>query len=165
MKTFLALADAYCRLLQIGMLILLAIMLIGTLILIVGRYLPFITEFSWAMEVVEFSMIWLVFLGAAVAVREKAHFFVDLVPARYDNSIGRLLDWIYVGVVAIFLYVYIVYGSIYVAKWSLVQSSEILQLNLAFVYFSVPLCGVNSLLFFIAELLEKRQGMKNEVQP
>jgi TRAP-type C4-dicarboxylate transport system permease small subunit len=140
-------------------------MLIGTLILILGRYVPFITEFSWAMEVVEFSMIWLVFLGAAVAVREKAHFFVDLVPKRYDSSIGRILDWVYFGVMGTFLYVYIIYGSIYVAKWSLIQRSEILQLNLAFVYLSVPLCGLNSLLFFIAELLEKRQGARSEVLP
>jgi TRAP-type C4-dicarboxylate transport system permease small subunit len=163
-KTFLTFVDAYCRLLQKGMLVLLVVMLTGTLILILGRYLPIITEFSWAMEVVEFSMIWLVFLGAAVALREKAHFFVDLIPKRYDRSIGRLLDWIYVGVVGIFLYVYIVYGFIYVATWSLIQHSEILQLNLAFVYFSVPLCGVSSLLFLIAELLEKRRGLKSEVR-
>jgi TRAP-type C4-dicarboxylate transport system permease small subunit len=163
-KRFLAFVDLYSRLLQKVMLVLLVIMLVGMLIMILGRYIPFIPPFLWTQEVVQFSMIWMVFLGASVAVREKGHFFVDLVPKRHEKTIGRSLDILYYGVILLFSYIYIVHGSIYFAWWNLIQTSEIMHINYGFVYFSVPLCGANSLLFLIAELIERRRTSKGEGQ-
>ncbi len=164
MTRFLAFVNIYFRLLEKLMLFLLLAMLVGMLIMILGRYVPFIPPFLWTMEIVQFSMIWLIFVGAAVAVREKGHFFVDLVPRRYENTIGRLLYLIYIGVILVFSYVYIVYGTVYFVKWNLIQKSEIMHINMGFVYFSVPLCGANCLLFMVAELVEKKLRTNSEIR-
>jgi TRAP-type C4-dicarboxylate transport system permease small subunit len=150
----------YYKVLEKIVLSLLVMMLIGTMVLIVGRYIPFIKEFSWGLEIVEFSMIWMVFIGASIAIKDRGHFFVDLVPEKYENSIGMVLNILYVLVILLFCYIYIVYGYVYFTNWSLIQISEILQINLGFVYFSVPFCGINSLIFLFAEMVEKKINSK-----
>ena len=161
---FLAFVDFYCRLIQKLMLAILVVMLVSMLIMILGRYVPFIPPFLWTIEVVKFGMIWMVFLGAGVALREKRHFYLDIVPKKYEKFIGKALYVFYVAVILVFTYVYIVYGFLYFKDWCLVQTSEILYINMGFIFFSVPLCGVNCLLFILAELVEKRLGIDRKVQ-
>jgi len=161
---FLAFVDFYCRLIQKLMLAILVVMLVSMLIMILGRYVPFIPPFLWTIEVVKFGMIWMIFLGAGVALREKRHFYLDIVPKKYEKFIGKALYVFYVAVILVFAYVYIVYGFIYFKDWCLVQTSEILYINMGFIFFSVPLCGVNCLLFILAELVEKRLGIDRKVQ-
>jgi len=164
---FLAFVNFYCRLIQKLMTVILTIMFVSTLIMISGRYIPFIPPFFWTIEVVRFGMIWMIFLGAAVALREREHFFVDIMPVKYgkNKNISGILYIVYAAVILIFSYIYIVYGVIYFKDWCLVQHSEILQINMGFIFFSVPLCGVNSFLFFVAELVEKKLGIeRKEVQ-
>ncbi len=161
---FIAFVDFYSRLIQKLMLVLLVVMLVSMLIMILGRYVPFIPPFLWTMEVVKFGMIWMIFLGAGVALREKRHFYLDIVPEKYEQTLGKALYGIYALVILIFTYVYIVYGFLYFKDWSLVQTSEIMYINMGFVFFSVPLCGVNCLLFISAEFLEKWLGIEGKVQ-
>ena len=161
---FLAFVDFYCRLIQKLMLVILVVMLVSMLIMILGRYVPFIPPFLWTIEVVKFGMIWMIFLGAGVALREKRHFYLDIVPKKYEKFIGKALYVFYVAVILVFTYVYIVYGFLYFKDWCLVQTSEILYINMGFIFFSVPLCGVNCLLFILAELVEKRLGIDRKVQ-
>ena len=161
---FLAFVDSYCRLIQKLMLVILVVMLVSMLIMILGRYVPFIPPFLWTIEVVKFGMIWMIFLGAGVALREKRHFYLDIVPEKYEKTFGKVLYVVYALVILIFSYVYIVYGFLYFKDWSLVQTSEIMYINMGFIFFSVPLCGVNCLMFILAELIEKRLGIERKVQ-
>lgn len=160
---FLAFVDFYSRLLEKLMLAILVVMLISMLIMILGRYIPFIPPFLWTIEVVQFGMIWMIFLGAALAVRQKGHFFLDVVPAKYEKKIGKALYVVYAAAIIIFSYVYTVFGYIYFKDWSLVQTSEIMYINMGIVYFSVPLCGFNCFLFLTAEFVEKRLGIERKV--
>jgi TRAP-type C4-dicarboxylate transport system permease small subunit len=139
---------------------LLATMLVSVLIMILGRYVPFIPPFLWTMEVVQFSMVWMIFLGTAVGLREKEHFFVDIFPKNICPLVNGVLRIFYFFVAVAFSYIYIVYGSEYFFGWNLIQKSEIMQINMGIVYFSVPLCGINCLIFTIAEILEQKSTFK-----
>ena len=164
MVKFLAFVNFYCKLLEKLMLSMLLMMCVAMFIMILGRYIPFIPPFLWTMEVVQFSMIWMIFFGTALGVREKSHFFVNVVPERYEKVFGNLLYVVYVGVMLFFSYIYIVYGYIYWTKWNMIQNSEIMGINMGFVYFPVPLCGVSCLLFLVEDLVERMFAEKGEVQ-
>jgi len=160
---FLSFVNFYNRQIQKLMVAILIVMLISMFIMILGRYIPFIPPFLWTLETVAFGMIWMTFLGASVALREKKHFYLDIVPEKIKERFSLFLYIVYAGSILIFTYVYIVYGFLYFKDWSLVQNSEIMYINMGFVFFSVPLCGLNCLLFFIAELVEKKLGIERQV--
>lgn len=56
----------------------------------IGRYGDFTTLIG-ADELLVFSMIWIVMLGAIVATRQRAHLSIDLLPASLAPRAARLL--------------------------------------------------------------------------
>ncbi len=70
------------RILMIGIILSMSLIL---LLQIVSRFLVFM-PLSWSQELLQYLNIWLVFLGAAVAVKEKAHIKVDFVVEHFTVS-------------------------------------------------------------------------------
>ena len=63
---------------------LLAIITIVLFIQVVARF-AFNTGTSWTDELARFSMIWLVFLGAAIATRDRSLINIDLLESLFPN--------------------------------------------------------------------------------
>ena len=86
----------------------------------------------WSTEVSIMTFIWAVYLGAAIAVRKRRHYVVELFPEQNYKKLNMILDII--ADVAIFgiIYVMIFNGYKYV-KWVL---HGILLLSLPQTYFS-----------------------------
>lgn len=55
---------------------------------VVGRYL-FSAPIPWAEEVMIFGMIWIIFLGAALAERDNEHLRIDLLQAMLSPALRR----------------------------------------------------------------------------
>lgn len=68
------------RLLSITLIILVGVMLVPVTLQIITRYTPFLPPQLWTEEVARFCLIWAIMIGAAIGVREKAHFDIDLLP-------------------------------------------------------------------------------------
>ena len=47
---------------------------------ILARYVDFIPRYIWTEEVARFCFIWIIMLGAMIAVRDDTHFDVDVLP-------------------------------------------------------------------------------------
>jgi TRAP-type C4-dicarboxylate transport system permease small subunit len=56
--------------------------------------------------------------------------------------------YVFVGFVTI---TFIVFGYAFVVRWAMIQTSEILMVNMAFLYVSVPVAGLLWLLFLIED--------------
>ena len=83
----------YFRVLQAVMTALLAVMVVPVTLQIVSRYTGLIPRYIWTEEVARFCFIWIIMVGAMVAVREGTHFEVDVLPAVLrELRKGRLLD-------------------------------------------------------------------------
>ena len=112
-----------------------------------GRALP------WYDEVARYLFIWMSFLAAAVAVRRRAHFGVNILVARLRpgaQRAARLFCWLIVVGFSVFLTI----QGLRVMEGVSVQESPALGLSLAWVFLAVPVHGVLTLLYASGHLWE-----------
>lgn len=111
---------------------------------------------SWYEEVARYLFIWMVFLGAAVAVRRRAHFIVHLLVDRFKEKMqfaSTLLCW----TIVIGFSIFITIQGIRVVEGVSLQVSPALGLNLSWVFLAIPVHGILSLLYASAHLWETVQ--------
>ena len=109
----------------------------------------------WSEEFTTLCYQWLSFLGAALAVRYRAHFGVDFLVRLLGKGWHRPLEWLEHVVVWLMALFMIVYG------WSIVESSAAqmyptLPFSVGTGYLVLPIAGVLFLLMDWAVLLERR---------
>ena len=107
---------------------------------VVGRTMP------WYDEVARYLFIWMCFLAAAVAVRRRAHFGINILVARLTaggQRAAHLFCWILVMAYAVF----ITAQGIRVMEGVSVQESPALGLTLSWVFLAVPVHGTLTLLY------------------
>lgn len=105
----------------------------------------------WADEVAVICFIWTVFLGAAVAVRHKMHYTVDLAPTKLKFNLS--LDILAHIIVSSFIYVMIFHGySFMVMGFS--RFSTALTIPLAYTFAAIPVSGLFMLLFTIEQFVK-----------
>jgi len=119
---------------------------------VAGRYIPFIPRYLWPLEVTNFSLIWLVFLGSIVGVRGRKHFFVNIFGENISPKLTKAIDVIYFFVLYSMTFIFIFFGYKYVVNWGLIQNSDITGMNMGFLYFSVPFSGISWLIFLTEDL-------------
>ena len=150
MKTFL---DAYYRLLQVLITLLMGLLIVPVTMQIVSRYTGLIPRYIWTEEIARFCFIWIILIGAMIAVRDGSHFTVDLLPSAKttrSEAIRRLFADFIVFLVAM---IFIVWGWPLV-QFGLMQTSEISELPMVTIYIAWPLAGVTWILFLGEKTVE-----------
>ncbi|MBP5981228.1 MAG: TRAP transporter small permease [Halomonas sp.] len=125
---------------------------------------------SWTDEVAMACFIWAVFIGAAVAVRKRKHYVIDIFPSQFvvTQRVLRLF-----GSLACLplIYVLVVHGNILVDMgWN--RRSVALGTPMAYVFAALPVAGIAMFLFSIEVIYDdmlallKREKVKrmNEVE-
>ena len=76
-----ALLEWYTSFLKVALTALMGLMIIPVSIQILSRYTEgFIPKYIWTEEVARFCFVWIIMIGSMIAVRDEAHFDVDLLP-------------------------------------------------------------------------------------
>ena len=150
MKKFL---DGYYRLLQVLLTLLMGLLMVPVTMQIFSRYIGLIPRYIWTEEIARFCFIWIILIGAMIAVRDGSHFAVDLLPnpkTKRGEAVGRMfVDFIMFLVALIF----IVWGWPLV-QFGLLQTSEIAELPMITIYIAWPLAGVTWILFLGEKLID-----------
>lgn len=144
-----AIIDTYFRLLQFILTALLFLLVIPVTLQIVARYTEFIPRYIWTEEAARFLFIWIIMIGATIAVRERTHFDVDILPkptTPRGKAIGELIVDCAVLVVAL---VFLLYGYGYTV-FGYGQTSELTGINMASMHAAFLLAGMTWIVF-IAE--------------
>lgn len=110
---------------------------------------------SWTVELVTFSFIYVVFLGAALAVKYNTHIVVDVVDAL-PKPIVKVIDFFSRAVVLIFLIVFTYYGYQHVLN-SINNITPALQISKAYVYAVAPFSGVLMIYYLIRSFFVKER--------
>jgi TRAP-type C4-dicarboxylate transport system permease small subunit len=141
------------RALQFAITALIAVMIVPVTLQIASRFVEFIPRYIWTEEVARFCLIWLVMLGATIAVRDGSHFDVDVLPTP-ASSRGRAVARMIVHV-SIFLMALIFagYGWSF-AQFGYIQNSEMTGINMLTMYIAWPLAGITWLLFTVEKLAD-----------
>jgi len=131
-----------------------------------GRYINFIPRYLWTLEAVNFSLVWLIFLGSSIGLRGRKHFFVDIF-GKISSSLEKWIDVIYFFILGSVTLVFIFYGYRYFINWGLIQHSDITGMNLGWIYIAIPFAGISWLIFLVEDfyktyfldmVFSKRQG-------
>lgn len=144
--------DIYAKIINRLIIISMYTLLFSMSLQIAGRYIPFIPRYLWPLEVTNFSLIWLVFLGSIIGVRGRRHFFVDIFGEDISPKLSKIIDVIYFFVLYSMAIIFIFFGYEYFVKWGLIQNSDITGVNMGFLYFSVPFSGISWLIFLTEDL-------------
>jgi TRAP-type transport system small permease protein len=111
----------------------------------------------WSEEFTTLCYQWLTYLGAALAVRYRAHFGVDFVVRLLGPAWKRTLEWIEHAVIWLLALFMVVYG------WRIVESSALqmyptLPFSVGTGYLVLPIAGVLFVLMDWAVVLERRRA-------
>lgn len=151
MKTIDRALGFVCNLLRVIIGILVGVLVIPVGMQVVARYTGIIPVFLWTEELATFIFVWVVMLGSMLAVWDRTHFEVHVLPEAM-SPLGRLLQQGFVHVaVASFAILFIYYGIGY-TQFGAIQKSVMMRMNLAFTYVTVPVAGVGWALFSIRHL-------------
>jgi len=115
------------------------------------RYVLGSSEY-WTEELARYFLIWLAFLGGALAVRRNAHLSMGLAVMRLRGrtalAVGRLRDLC----VAIFASIMLFAGWAYV-RVAMEQRTPVTQIPMGLIYLPIPLAGALILLFLAEQLV------------
>lgn len=157
MKPFL---EGYYRLLKRALALLMGLIVLPVALQILSRYTGLIPRYIWTEEVARFCFVWIIMIGAMIAVREGSHFDVDLLPrakSKRRQAIRNLVVHLGMGLMALF---FIGYGFQF-ARFGFIQNSEMSGINMATIYASFPLAGLTWLLFLAEKIHHEIGSMKN----
>ena len=147
------LLDGYYRLLQVLLTLLMGLLMVPVTMQIFSRYIGLIPRYIWTEEIARFCFIWIILIGAMIAVRDGSHFAVDLLPnpkTKRGEAVGRMFVDFIIFLVAL---IFIVWGWPLV-QFGLLQSSEIAELPMITIYIAWPLAGVTWILFLGEKLAD-----------
>ncbi|SDI89637.1 TRAP transporter small permease [Natribacillus halophilus] len=121
---------------------LILLILIGVLLLlsIITRF--FGISISWTDEVIQFSTVWMIFLGAAVAFFDKEHISLNLFNEDRMRVWIKFVRQLVISVSAIIVCLVFIIGGWELFQQGQFQSSPILQWPRSYWYLSIPLCGL-----------------------
>jgi TRAP-type C4-dicarboxylate transport system permease small subunit len=147
-----SLLDGYCWLLRCLLTLLMGLMIAPVTLQILSRYTGIIPRYIWTEEVARFCFVWIIMIGATIAVREGTHFDVDLMAApksQRQDGISKLIVHLAMSLMAI---VFAWYGTEF-AKFGFMQNSEMSGINMLSIYISFPLAGATWMLFLLEHIV------------
>ena len=140
------------------------LLVIDVLLGVATRYL-FGNQLAWTEELATFLLVWLTFLGAALAYQAQAHLGVDVLVKGLHPDFQvycQLLTTVLV--MALSLAVFCFGGfHLFAERWAAGQVMPTLGIRRAWLYLAPPLGGMFMVIFAIQHarklLLERRRGV------
>jgi TRAP-type C4-dicarboxylate transport system permease small subunit len=158
--------DIVYRALQILLTGLMGVLVVPVVLQIVSRFSPAFPHFIWTEELARFCFIWVIMIGAMIAVRDGSHFELDVwgrPRSTRSLAIGRLFVH---GAMLVVALTFVWFGYRF-ALFGFAQASELTGLNMLAIHAAWPLAGVAFTLFLaekisldIALLRRERDGRR-----
>jgi TRAP-type C4-dicarboxylate transport system permease small subunit len=149
MKKFLA---GYHRLLQRLLTVLMGLLIVPVSLQVLSRYTGVIPRYIWTEEAARFCFVWIIMIGSMIAVRDRAHFDVDLLPHPKTPRQQGIAGLIVHGGMMVMALVFVRYGYDF-AKFGAMQNSEMSGINMLSIYLAFPLAGVTWMLFLLENIV------------
>ncbi len=112
----------------------------------------------WTEEVSRVAFAYSIFVGAAIAVREKAHLNVDFVLVALPAGLARALKLAGTLLVGVFL-VFMTWQGIVFVRATGVQVTPVMQVPFRYLYLIIPSSGALMLLYLVVGgLADLRKG-------
>jgi TRAP-type transport system small permease protein len=128
-------------------------LLVPVTLQVISRYTDLIPTLIWTEEAARFLLVWMIMLGATIAVRMRGHFDIDLLPepkTLRGKAVARL---VVDGIVAAFGVAFLWVGAGY--AWDAkTEVSEITEMSMAYMYVAFPISAAGWLLFLGEQIFD-----------
>jgi TRAP-type C4-dicarboxylate transport system permease small subunit len=124
------------RLVCVFAMLLLGMLVLSTLLQVLSRYV-LRHPFDWTEEVARYVFIWVAMIGAGMAAKDRAHFFVDLLLERLPPELGRYVT-LGVGIVSTAFLLVVSWAAVELAVSNQVQDSPVLTVPMSVPYLAIP---------------------------
>ena len=114
----------------------------------------------WSEEAARFLFFWVVLLGAAIGVRRRRHFVLDLTPRRASASRVRVLLDLVPDVCVLGFSVFLLVQGIGYARIGVLRTATNSDINMAVVYAAIPTFALLSIAYSIANLLADYRALR-----
>ena len=148
-------------------------MLFGALTIVVS--LQVLTRFVlhvpmiWSEEIARFLFFWVVMLGAALSVKNRRHFVIDITMGRIKGARARFLFDVVPDVCVLGFSVFLLLLGIAYAQEGVLRTATNSHINMALVYGGIPVFAGLSVLYSATNLLRDwvafRAGRQAEPPP
>lgn len=153
------LATILAKILSYLCIIALALLSAIVLVQVVSRF--FDVSLPATEELARLLIVWLTFLGSALAIHEKMHlgvrYFVNLASERYQ----RIIDTFIYVLVAVLLAILVFYGFS-LSMTAMTTASATMRLPMAVFYLAIPVSSLFALYFIIVHILNPNQAEQKE---
>lgn len=146
------LLDGYYSFLKIVLTILMGVLIVPVTMQIFARYIEFIPRYVWTEELARFCFIWIILIGAMIAMRDNEHFTVDLLPTPKTKR-GKAVSLMFVDLMTFILAVVFVAWGWPLVEFGLLQTSEMAELPMVFIYAAWPITGATWILFVMERMV------------
>jgi TRAP-type transport system small permease protein len=150
------LLDWIYRGLQFLLTLLIAVLIVPVTLQIVARFTDLIPNYIWTEEMSRFCLIWIIMIGASIAVRDGAHFDVDVLPhprTKVGVAISRIIVHTAIFLVAL---IFLAFGWRF-TQFGYDQSSELTGLNMSVIHVAWPVAGLTWVLFTLEKFYDDWQ--------
>ncbi len=153
------LLDVYYSLLKAVLTVLMIALVIPVSMQIISRYTGIIPRYIWTEEIARFCFVWIILIGAMIAVRDGTHFDVDVLP----HSASPLVELVMkvasnVAMLAVAV-TFVRYGYDFAILGSR-QRSEIASLPMLSIYIAWPVAGATWVIFLAEKIYDEVQAYR-----
>ena len=140
-----------------------AILIVPVTLQIVSRYTALIPSYIWTEELSRFMFIWMIMLGAMIAVRDGTHLDVDLWPDLSPKAyaVTHIIASLFV---LIFALVFVYWGFKFLQfGWN--QDSELAELPMIYIFAAWPISGLTWLVFLGESFIKDLRILASKATP
>lgn len=105
-------------------------------------------QIPWSEEFIKYSVLWICWLGAAIVVREKGHFALNLLTRKYPHM--RFLSIILFVATITMAGLFIFYGTIVCFNMR-IQKTPSLQISKMYINLVVPITGILMIFYSLVD--------------
>lgn len=135
------------KILDIAAVAALCIMFSLVMLQVVMRYV-FDSPLTWSEELARYSLAWLAFIGAILAMREGQHIDITVLVDNVPEKLKKWLAKISTTISALFL-VLLIYLSMEFVLMNLHNNSPVTDMTMGYVYLCLPISAVGMLVFLL----------------
>lgn len=138
--------------------VLMAAMVAVIFVQVIARY-ALSDSLSWSEEVGRYLFVWMTFLGAALAVRNRLHVSLDMLVTRLPPG-GQRICWV-ISYASMFVFTLIlIYGGYAFVLRGSRQTSAALQMPMQYVYLVLPVSGLLILFYLFRNFFRDMSGKR-----
>ena len=145
--------ETLCRGLRLLIGLLMAALAIPVGMQVISRYTDIFPVYLWTEELATFIFGWIVMIGSMVAVWQRTHFDVHVMPDATTPFWTMVQNGTVMALILLFGLLFAWFGIEY-AQFGYIQNSVMMRANLLVTYISVPIAGLVWTLFASYRLYE-----------